>query len=161
MRPGSLERIEYYKQRAEIGLPLFEDAPAGIPMLPGQRNVCEQKSKPKPTEPKKMNIDEAIEVLTADGAEERLNSRIEALEEDLAKLKKLRRVYAISEPKPGMKIKDVDPKLEDLILKAVAKGPKMPKEISEEIGIPYMNIGKIVNASQKLKKVGNAVAAVS
>ena len=108
-----------------------------------------------------MNIDQAIEALTSDGAEQAINERIERLENELANLKRLRRVYVISEPKPATKVKEIDPNLENLILKSVAKGPKMPKEISDEIGIPYMNIGKIVNASQKLKKVGNAVAAVS
>ena len=158
MRPGSLERIEYYKQRAEIGLPLFEDAPAGIPMLPGQRNVCEQKSKPKPTEPKKMNIDEAIEVLTADGAESKLEHRISQLEGELEKLKKLRRIY--NSQAGRVCTKKLDEEAEARIIKAVERGPKTPKEIAEITGIPYSTVGKLVNVSKKLKKVGNAVSVI-
>jgi hypothetical protein len=162
VRPGSLERIEYYKQRAESGLPLFEDAPSGIPMLPGQRNVCEQKSKPKeptePKEPEKMNIDEAIEVLTADGAESKLEHRISQLEGELEKLKKLRRIYAT--PATKQSTGKLDESLEAKILKAVQGGPKTPKEIAQAIGVHYMSVGKTVAASKKLKKIGNTVAAV-
>jgi hypothetical protein len=158
VRPGSLERIEYYKQRAESGLPLFENAPAGIPMLPGQRNVCEQKSKPKPKEPEKMNIDEAIEVLTADGAESKLEHRISQLEAELEKLKKLRRIYAT--PTTRQSTGKLDESLEAKIVKAVQGGPKTPKEIAQAIGVHYMNVGKTVVASKKLKKIGNTVAAV-
>jgi len=164
VRPGSLERIAYYRARAESGLPLFEDAPAGIPMLPGQRNVCEQKSKPKepkPKEPEKMNIDQAIEALTSDGAEEKINERIERLETELAKLKKLRRMYVVNEPSPGGSRKEVDPALESLIVKAVAKGPKTPKQIADEIGIHFMSVGKMVARSVKLKKAGGVVMVAS
>jgi hypothetical protein len=158
MRPGSLERIEYYKQRAMMSLPLFEDAPAGIPMLLGQRNVCEPQLKVKPKESKKMNIDEAIEVLTADGAESKLEHRISQLEGELEKLKKLRRIYAT--PATKQSTGKLDESLEAKILKAVQGGPKTPKEIAQAIGVHYMSVGKTVAASKKLKKIGNTVAVV-
>jgi hypothetical protein len=78
----------------------------------------------------------------------------------LAKLKKLRRLYVINEPSPGGSRKEVDPALESLITKAVAKGPRTPKEIADEIGIHFMSVGKVVAKSTKLKKVGGVVTAV-
>jgi hypothetical protein len=161
MRPGSPERIAYYRERAESGLPLFEEAPAGIPEL--QRNVsCLPKPKPKlepkPKEPEKMNIDQAIEVLTADGAEEKLNQRISTLEAELDKLKKLRRLYSVDGQKN--KRSPADPKLENQILDAIKSGPRTPKQIAELLGIHFMSVGKAVAASKKLTKAGNVIVAV-
>ena len=34
MQPGSTQRIEYYRQRADAAKPLFDEAPIGIPLLP-------------------------------------------------------------------------------------------------------------------------------
>lgn len=36
MRPGSAERIAFYRQRADEDANLFDGAPDGIPMLPGE-----------------------------------------------------------------------------------------------------------------------------
>ena len=105
-----------------------------------------------------MNIDQAIEALTSDGAEQAINERIERLETELAKLKKLRRMYVVTEPSPTTNRKEVDPKLEALMIKAVAKMPKTPRQIADEIGIHYMSVGKVVAKSTKVKKVGGVVA---
>jgi hypothetical protein len=161
MRPGSPDRIAYYRERAEQGLPLFDEAPAGIPLLP-RHVTCLPKPEPKPEpkEPEKMNIDQAIEALTSDDAEQKINDKIERLETELAKLKKLRRMYVVSEPKPGGSRKEVDPKLEALVVKAVGKMPKTPRQIADEIGIHYMSVGKVVAKSTKVKKVGGVVTLV-
>lgn len=104
-----------------------------------------------------MNIDQAIEALTSDDAEQKINDKIERLETELAKLKRLRRMYVVTVPSGGGSRKEVDPKLEALVIKAVAKMPKTPRQIADEIGIHFMNVGKVVARSVKVKKVGGVV----
>jgi hypothetical protein len=149
MQPGSMERIEFYRKRAEAEQPLFEDAPEGIPILPiPKRQFNPPKEKP-------MNIDQAIDVLTSDGAEARLNDRISKLEDELAKLKSLRRLYG----SPAARTCDIkfNVEYESKIIKAVSGGPLTPKAIEGLTGISYGIVGKIVSHSDKLTKRGDCV----
>lgn len=152
MRPGSPERIAFYRQKAELEEPLFDDAPPGIPELP---HVNPEFNRQKRIE-RPMNVEQAIDLLTADGAEELVDQQIAKHEAELAKLRKLKRIYTKSTQGVASNINE---ELEASIIKYVSKhGPRMPKDIAEGIGSSFMAVGKIVARSNKLTKQGAAVA---
>lgn len=86
MRPGSAEIIEHYRQLAERGEPLTPDPGNIIPMLPGEDNALRRLRHMDMS-----NLNQAIDRILSDEGEQHINRRIEELEVELAKLKKLQR----------------------------------------------------------------------
>lgn len=154
MRPGSAERIAYYQARAEEGSPLFDDVPAGIPMRPGEDNALGRLKMVDVGD----SFDRAIELLAGDDAAEKMSRRIDKLEHELTKLKKLQKALhggtATSSQKPMKLDADMESKIVEFLK---SSGPKRPSEIGDNLGVSYTMVGKIVRSSQRLAKDGPVV----
>ena len=102
-------------------------------------------------------LEKAIELLTSDSAAKEINNKIEYHQSQLNKLRPLMKIVG----KPTVKQTNVIANhldIEEAICNAVKRMPLLPKEISEKIDIPYMDIGKVVAASSKLKKIGKRIS---
>lgn len=157
MRPGSLERIEFYRQCALDGLPLFDDVPIDIPMLPGEDKRIGRKQMLDVGD----SFDRAMELLTSDDAAAKLSKRIEQLDKELSKLKKLQKaLYGVSVVRG--KTTAVNPEIEKQVVQLLtSRGPMKPKDIGEALGVNYTHIGRVVNSSKKLEKDGLLVVIAS
>jgi len=164
--PGSLERIEFYRRQVDSGGALFDDVPDDIPLLPqyhGLRNRTNEGSK---TEMKtesnvEMSIDDAITLLTSDDAAQRVVERIENLEAELEKLRRLSRsLYNQTKPKSAAPAVTPyrNPENEAKIVEVIkTHGPMTATQISELCGLSFTTIGKLAEHSELLTKKGRLI----
>lgn len=161
MRPGTLERMNYYRDRADAGLQIFQDAPVmcdddEIPILPQEG--------PRPMElgnnNQPMSIEKAIQVLSQDGATQKIEEKIESLQSEIGKLRRMLKVVrGVSEAAPRARKKrefeltDAQAKKEQNIVEYVEEhGPASAKEIGAAIGMHYLAVGMAASRSSRLQK---------
>lgn len=170
MRPGTLERINFYRERADAGLPIFQGTPTNedgedaIPILRKEGpHKMELGNNNQP-----MTLDRAIQVLTQQGADEKLDAKIQDLQAEIDKLKKIRKLLNASrstERKTKRVRVDSDDspndsflsKEQDIVEYIEEHGSATAADIGRAIGVSHLSVGFTVAKSERLRKNGKTI----